>query len=74
MRLTRDLAGRLVDQRGLVVLFVGLAIVNVGQTIPHPTTFRVGLALVLLVFYAVLIPLMRRQQRQAQRFLAEHPE
>ena len=36
LRLTRDLAGRLVDQRGLLVLFVGIALVNVGQTIVHP--------------------------------------
>ncbi|MGZ4509659.1 MAG: hypothetical protein ACXVX0_20640 [Blastococcus sp.] len=72
--LTRDLAGRLVDQRGLLVLYVGIAIVNVGQTIVHPTAFRVGLTVVVLVVYGVVIPLMRREQRRARRFLAEHPE
>jgi hypothetical protein len=74
LRLTRDLAGRLLDQRGVLVLYVGIAIVNVGQTILHPTAFRIGLSVVLLVLYAVVIPLGRRQRRQAQRFLAEHPE
>jgi len=74
LRLTRDLAGRLLDQRGVLVLYVGIAIVNVGQTILHPTAFRIGLTVVLLVLYAVVIPLGRRQRRQAQRFLAEHPE
>jgi hypothetical protein len=72
--LTRDLAGRLVDQRGLVVLFVGIAILNVGQTILHPSPFRIGLTAVIVGVYAACIPLMRRQRRQAQRFLAEHPE
>ncbi|MGY2066704.1 hypothetical protein [Blastococcus sp. SYSU DS0619] len=72
--LARHLASNLLDQRALVYLLGGQAVLWVGLLIAFPSWLRAAAAVVLVALTVVGVPFMRRQERQARRFLAEHPE
>jgi hypothetical protein len=71
--LARDLAGRLVDQLRLVVVFTGIAVLQVGQAIITPETWRVLTSSGLVLLYAYGGVLTGREARRARRFLERHP-
>ena len=72
--LARHLASNLLDQRALVLVLGGQAVLWIGLLIAFPSWLRAAVAAVLVGFTVVGVPFMRRQERQARRFLAEQPE
>jgi len=71
--LTRNLALRVVGQRWLVLMNVGLCLTNAGLCISSPSAGRGALAIVWVVFLVGAAPFVEREARRAQRFLAAHP-
>jgi hypothetical protein len=72
--LARDLASRLVNQRGTIVLVVGIVLLNVGQTVAFPTWWRITLTGGFLVLFGVGVGFQVRDARLAKEFLDRHPE
>ena len=72
--LARGLATQLALQTAMVGVYVGLVVMQIGQAIGSPSTARLAFATGLVVLYVVVLVLLRRQARQAQRFLDQHPE
>ena len=72
--LARDTARRMLRQRGLVGLFVGILLIQVGGAISSPAPWRTLMAGAFVVLYGVLFWTMERSGRRAQRFLAAHPD
>jgi Ca2+/Na+ antiporter len=70
--LARHLASNMLDQRHVVLLLLGQAVMWTGFLIATPAWWRAILAVVLLGAAVVGVLLVRRQERQARRFLAEH--
>ena len=71
--LVRHLAERLAGQRALLLFQQGLLLLSIGQFIGSPSGWRAAMVLVLGAGFAVLVPMVVRNERQARRFLAEHP-
>ena len=71
--LVRHLAERLAAQRWLLIGQLGLLLSFVGQLIGSPSAWRLGLVVLFALGIAVVLPLVLRNERQAHRFLAEHP-
>ncbi|MDP5182080.1 hypothetical protein QOZ88_05475 [Blastococcus sp. BMG 814] len=72
--LVRHLAERLAAQQWLLIFQLGLLLMFVGQFIGSPSAWRLGFVVVFGLGIAVVAPLVRRDERQARRFLAEHPD
>ena len=70
--LTRDLASRLANQRGILLLLTGLSIMFIGQAIATPSIWRVVFAGAYLVLLGAAVVAQRRLARHAQRFLDEN--
>jgi hypothetical protein len=71
--LTRNLALRVVGQRWLVLMSVGLCLTTAAQWISSPSAWRGAFTIVCVVFLVGAAPFIKRDARRAQRFLAAHP-
>ncbi|SEL53343.1 hypothetical protein SAMN04515665_11427 [Blastococcus sp. DSM 46786] len=72
--LVRHLAERLTAQRWLLIVQLGLLLMFVGQFIGSPSPWRLGMVVLFVLGIAVAVPLILRDERQARRFLSEHPD
>jgi hypothetical protein len=72
--LARDLARRVIGQRRFLVFLSGVAVLQVGQAISAPASWRVWSSAGLLVLYLVGGVLGFRDARRARAFLDQHPE
>jgi hypothetical protein len=70
--LARDLAQRLIDQRRPWVVLSGIAVLQVGQAIGMPATWRVLMAGGLTMLFVVGAALSVREARRCRRFLDRH--
>lgn len=73
LALVRDTARQMLRQRGLLALFVGILLLQVGGALSSPAPWRTVMAGTFVVCYVALFGLMERNARQARRFLAAHP-
>ena len=74
LALTRYVAERWEGQSPQIFLvFVGAAMIGVGNVLITPNGFHYGLAVYLAVLLVLMFVLWERQRRQARRFLEEHP-
>lgn len=73
LALARHLATSLLDQRPVLSIVAGQAALWAGLLVAFPSWWRVAVAVPILVAAGVSGPLLLRQERQARRFLAEHP-
>lgn len=69
LRLLHDLATRLANPRGQVLMAVGLGLTTAGQTVVHPNAVWFALDGVYAVLLVTSGPLVVRRQGQARRFL-----
>ena len=74
LALVRDTARQMLRQRGLLALFVGILLLQVGGALSSPAPWRIVMAGAFVILYVGLLWLVERNARQAQRFLAAHPE
>ncbi|RZU30749.1 hypothetical protein [Blastococcus saxobsidens] len=72
--LVRHLAERQAGQRALLLLQLGLLLSFVAQFIVSPSGWRLAMVLVFGAGFAVIAPMVLRNEHQARRFLAEHPD
>src|SRR5688500_18921981 len=72
--LARHLASAMLHQRVLAMLYLGLTLLWTGQLIAAPSWWRAVLAGSTVVLFALGVPLVLRQERQARRFLEQHPD
>ena len=72
--LARHLASTMLGQRVLLVLYLGLTLHWTGQLIASPSWWRAALSALVVGLLAVGVPLVLRQERQARRYLDQHPE
>lgn len=71
--LARSAAERLVLQRHLVLLFVGLALQQVGRALSSPSTLQLVLTAVTVLVFLVGAVLLLRDAHRAEEFLRAHP-
>lgn len=74
LALVRDTARQMLRQRGLLALFVGILLLQVGGALSSPALWRTLVAGAFVVSYAVLFGVIERNARLAQRFLDAHPD
>ncbi len=72
--LARHLASAMLQQRVFLTVYSGLTLLWTGQLIAAPSWWRAVLAGSTVVLFAVGVPLVLRQERQARRFLEQHPD
>jgi hypothetical protein len=72
--LARHLAEQLADPRTTAVLFLGVALGNLGGTLVDPDRVRVLLSAGLVAAWTVAGIALVRHARKARRFLREHPD
>ena len=71
--LARHLAENLASQRAVLVTNGALLLLFTGQLISSPSPWRWGMVIVFGLIHLAVTPLILRNERQARRFLAEHP-
>ncbi len=71
---TRQLAVRLARQRSLIVLWVALPLVLVGQAVTSNSAVRWTGAVAFIALYAGMAVQTLRDSWRAERFLTRHPE
>jgi hypothetical protein len=72
--LARHLAGTMLIQRPIVAMLAGSALLWAGLTLMKPSAGRILLSSVFVLVFAFGAWAVRRNERQARRFLAEHPD
>lgn len=71
--LARDLAERTTRMTGLMMIFAGTAITQLGQAVTASRPWQQGVAASAVVMIAAAALAMRRDTRRARRFLTDHP-
>ena len=74
LALVRDTARQMLRQRGLLALFVGILLIQIGGALSSPELWRTLMAGAFVVLYGWLFWVLERNARKAERFLATHAE
>lgn len=73
LALVQYLATRLSHPAGLLVILLGLALTNFGQTVVHPAPWRVVIGGAYALLFVIAAGTAGQRAREARRFLERHP-